>query len=500
MKIESKIGKESSITFAGLLYGNINRYVYTAMLARWVGPEFLGIYSLANAIVLLSEVIAKMGIETGVVRYIGMLSLEDDYEKIKDIILSAFKMVFIFSISIMLISLLLSDYIALTIFNGSILLKQAIIIFSLTIPFNCLTLISAHATQGFKLLKYKTFVTQFIKPTVLFASAFFVIHFFSKDLTILVPMVATSLVGFLCMSYFLNKIIQIKPTTYLKGSFNYDLLKFSSPLMFVSILQTLMHWMDILMIGYFIDAEAVGYYQPAVRTAGLLQAILLSFLSIYTPMISQFFKEQNFEKMSKIYKMVTRWLILSSLPIAIIFLIFTENLMALFGSQYIASSNILAILTIATFFQAVFGVAAPTLSMTGHTKLVLYNTLSVFIINLLLNSFLIPMMGPKGAAFSTLISLILIGIVRVIQVQYILKINFFSIKLIKPFIAAGITTSLLLIVKSYIVNFNELLTLLLATLLCLGSYLILMWVFRLENEDREFLKGLKIIRKNLFND
>ena len=182
MKIASKIGKESSITFSGLLYGNLNRYIYTAMLARWVGPEFLGIYSLANAVVLLFEVIAKMGIETGVVRYIGMLSLENDYEKIKDIILSAFKMVFIFSIFIMLISLLLSDYLALTIFNGSILLKQAIIVFSLTIPFNSLTLISAHATQGFKLLKYKTFVTQFIKPTVLFASAFFMIHFFVKTI------------------------------------------------------------------------------------------------------------------------------------------------------------------------------------------------------------------------------------------------------------------------------------------------------------------------------
>ena len=43
MKIASKIGKESSITFSGLLYGNLNRYIYTAMLARWVGPEFLGI-------------------------------------------------------------------------------------------------------------------------------------------------------------------------------------------------------------------------------------------------------------------------------------------------------------------------------------------------------------------------------------------------------------------------------------------------------------------------
>jgi hypothetical protein len=44
------------------------------------------------------------------------------------------------------------------------------------------------------------------------------------------------------------------------------------------------------------------------------------------------------------------------------------------------------------------------------------------------------------------------------------------------------------------------LTLLLATLICLGTYLILMWVLRLENEDKEFLKGLKIIRENLFND
>ena len=34
--------------------------------------------------------------------------------------------------------------------------NPSIIVFSLTIPFNSLTLISAHATQGFKLLKYKT--------------------------------------------------------------------------------------------------------------------------------------------------------------------------------------------------------------------------------------------------------------------------------------------------------------------------------------------------------
>ena len=72
--------------------------------------------------------------------------------------------------------------------------------------------------------------------------------------------------------------------------------------MFVTILQTLMHWMDILMLDIFVNAETVGYYHPAVRTAGLLQALLLSFLSIYSPMFSQFYKEKNKEKMLNIYK------------------------------------------------------------------------------------------------------------------------------------------------------------------------------------------------------
>ena len=52
MNIAKKVAKESSITFTGLLYGNLNRYLYTALLARWVGPEFLGIYSIANSIML----------------------------------------------------------------------------------------------------------------------------------------------------------------------------------------------------------------------------------------------------------------------------------------------------------------------------------------------------------------------------------------------------------------------------------------------------------------
>ena len=53
------------------------------MLARWVGPEFLGIYSIANAIILILEVLSKMGIETGIMRFVSRLNPRRDYKKFK---------------------------------------------------------------------------------------------------------------------------------------------------------------------------------------------------------------------------------------------------------------------------------------------------------------------------------------------------------------------------------------------------------------------------------
>ena len=103
MNVATKIAKESTITFSGMLYGNINRYLYTALLARWVGPEYLGIYSLANAIMLISEVLAKMGLETGIMRFVSQLNPEIDGKKIRSIIGSALKMTIFSSCIIMFI-------------------------------------------------------------------------------------------------------------------------------------------------------------------------------------------------------------------------------------------------------------------------------------------------------------------------------------------------------------------------------------------------------------
>ena len=494
MNTASKIAKETTVTFSGLVYGNFNRYLYSALLARWVGAEFLGIYSLANAIMLISEVVAKMGLETGVMRFVSRLNPELDQEKIQKIIASALKMTTIFSLVIMVALIISSGAIVTNILNEPPLLKLVIIIFAITIPFNALTLVSAFATQGFKRLKYKILVTQFLNPTLLLTTMVICYWFISAESALMAPMLITGIIGFFVMLGVLKKVTGVSNNQIMKAKVDTSLFNFSYPLMFVTILQTFMHWMDILMLGYFTDATTVGLYHPAARTAGLLQALLLSFISIYAPMMAQFHREGDRKKMDDTYKLVSRWLLMCAIPISAIFIIFPGKVMLLFGPEYLPSAKILVILTGATFIQAIFGAAGPTLSMSGHTKLVLWNTIGAFALNFGLNIFLIPNYGIIGAAIATLTSLIVVGFARTIEVSVILKMNFFDRKVIKPIFAGIAVFTGLLLIKDFIMPFHTLITLLSAGIFSVGSFGLIMWILKIEDEDLDFFKGLSVLK------
>ena len=497
MNTASKIAKETTITFSGLVYGNINRYLYTALLARWVGVEFLGIYSLANSIMLISEVLAKMGLETGVMRFVSRLNPEVDQKNIQETIASALRMTAIFSLIIMVALIVSSGFIVKDILNEPPILKLVIIIFAITIPFNALTNVSAFATQGFKKLKYKILVTQLLNPTLLFVTMVVCYFFISTISAIMVPMLFTGIVGFLVMTMVLKRVSGIRNNQIRDTGFNIRLLKFSYPLMFVTMLGTLMHWMDILMLGYFTDVSTVGLYHPAARTAGLLQALLLSFLSIYAPMASQFHGERNHQKLGDTYRLVSRWLLMSALPISAVFILFPKKVLLLFGPAYLESSQILIILTVATLIQAAFGAAGPTLSMSGHTKLVLWNTIGAFTLNIGFNIWLIPEYGIIGAAMATLVSLLVLGLVRVIEVAIILKMNFVNMKFMKPIFSGFLTYLVLIVLKPLLMNYHTLITLGLAGLTSFSIFGFFIWIMRIESEDKDFLYGLGVIKETI---
>ena len=159
--------------------------------------------------------------------------------------------------------------------------------------------------------------------------------------------------------------------------------------------------------------------------------------------------------------------------------------------------SVLTVLTVSTLIQAFFGAASPTLGMSGFARLVLVNTTIAFVFNFSLNYYLIPLYGNLGAAYATLITMTLVGLLRSIQVRLYLKMNFLSSKMIKPLVAGTATYFCLIQTKIYFENIHYFMELIVGCLSCIAIYSLLIWIMKIEEEDKSFIAGFGIIKEGL---
>ncbi len=473
--------------------GQAFRYIFTSLLARWAGVELLGIYSLANAVTRISEVIAKLGLDQGILRKV---SREGNLESKQKAILSALKMGSISGLIFMLIQIALAGFLAENIFNQSSLLTKVIALHAISLPFYIIIHISAFSTQAFKLLKYKIVVTEIQNPLILLLAMVVCYFLYSAESAIIIPVVLSAVLGCITITIFLKKVSGTNILYVKKGMFNRDLLNYSLPIMFMSILGTVLHWTDVIMLGYFTDPATIGIYHPAARTAGIVRIILLSFAGIYGPIMAEMYAKKQAVEMNDLFKLVTRWIITFALPFTVLILLYPKKVMLIFGSEFINGYPILMILVTAAFIQAVFGIGGTTLNMTGFPKINLINTVIACGLNFVLNIILIPNMEGMGAAFATLITLGFIALIRGFQNWKLLDLVPFSWKLIKPLCAGIIAAGLGYYLKMFIMPYHTMLTLLCAGFVIFVVFFTVLWMFGLDENDNGLLVGVRIILNN----
>jgi O-antigen/teichoic acid export membrane protein len=488
-----KLAKEATISFVGLGYGHGFRYIFTALLARWVGLEYLGIYSLANSITRIAEVIGRAGLDEGILRSVGMKDTTNEKAVIYSEVRAAVKMGLVFALLMMTVQIVLSDWLVTKVFTGTSLLKTVIIINAITLPFCILTSISAFTTQGFRLLKYKIFVSSILNPTILVLSLIATYFLFSNELAIIIPTVISTIVGFFVIVKFLRRLTGVHFGSVIKAKFDWKLLKFSTPLMFAMVIGTILNWTDIMMLGFFMDIESVGLYHPAARTAGLIRVILLAFSGIYMPMLAQYFSKNDPIHMQMLIKLVARWILTLAIPCLILLLTFPSKVMLLFGVHYVEAQYVLQILAIAIFIQTISGIGGSTLVVTGYPKVNLYNALVALGVNIGLNIILIPQFGITGAALATLISLLIIAVARIVEIRLLNQLTLVNLKYLKPIIAGAVTTIVILFARPIIMEYHTLITLACAIFLIVLVYFSVLWIQHFDQDDRDVWSAILAI-------
>lgn len=481
----STIVKGAGIGFMGTIAGTGLKYLFELIVARNLGADLFGVFFLGFTIFKLLERISTLGLHNGVLRYVSLYRGVGDVERMKGTILLSLRIVIAVAIGIAAFMVLLSDTVAISVFNQpslSMLLK----IFAIGIIFTAITEIFVFSTQAFQVIKYKAIVRMLFEPglRILFiAIAFFLLWRLNGVVFVFdVSLVLGSILSF----YYLNKIFpQIADKKIHPVYEGKRLLSFSWPLFFVGFFNLILVQINTLMLGYFKSSGEVGIYGAAQRTAFLIIIVLGSFNDIFAPIISDLYNRKEQEKLNNLFKIVTKWIFTASLPLFLILVLFSREILGLWGSEYTAGTVCLVIICVAQLINCSVGSVGYMIMMTGRTKVNLINTLAMFVVTIIAGLILIPRYGILGAAFSTAVSITFINLISLVEIYVILKMHPYRLDFYKPVLSGVIAVLAIFPLKKFIFHSLDPIFLLMAgsaSLLVIYAFFILL--LKIEKEEK----------------
>lgn len=494
------IAKSSMIIFISVLLSKIFSYIYRVIISR-LGPNDYGTLSIALAVFGIIGGLTMLGTETGLVKFIS--SYDQRKDQIKGVIYDSIRFVLPLSVILSILLFIFADYIAIDFFRNEklgILLK----ILAVFAPINALRKIFLNSLIGFKKPQYETIakaITENLSKVIITAILILLGYQLAGAIMGYVLSILVSLImAYYFLRYktfnFFDKSIKEEYST--KEFYEYSLPLLLSIIVFIFIL-----WTDTLLLGYFRNAAEVGIYNAAMPTAQLLFIFPNALMVIFLPVISSI-KDLKSEEFAKIFKTVTKWVILINIIPLALFLIYSKQILNIvFGQAYVQGSVTLIILSIGFFLSYSVLASNNILLALNKTKLVFLNNLIAAIANLLLNIILIPRYGIAGAAIATSISFIIMAMLMFSEAYALTRIFPFNLNALK--IILSITVPVLIINKIVLMyKINTIQSMVITSVILMVLYASLLIMTKaLEKEDYLILNSLykKIgIRINFVDD
>jgi O-antigen/teichoic acid export membrane protein len=196
--------------------------------------------------------------------------------------------------------------------------------------------------------------------------------------------------------------------------------RFTAPRAFQGIFQVTIIWLNILLVGALISQHAAGIF-AAVSKLALVGAFALEGTRLaISPQVSASLARHEPRRAATLYQDATRWLMLATWPVYIIFAVFPAVVLGIFGSRYIPGAAALAVLSVAMLANLGTGNVTVVLLMGGKSSWGAINTGAALIVNIGLNLLLIPHLGILGAAIAWGAGIVVDNVAALIELRWVL--------------------------------------------------------------------------------
>ncbi len=398
-EILEKAIKVFSIRIFGYIFG----FLFVWILSNKYGAKNQGIFSISFLFLSVGSMVAKLGVETSLVKWIANSS---SFSMKKDAYLKSIYLVLISSSIISVILFVLSPFIALM--YDKPLIENSLKIAAITIPFFCVIDVSGSYFKGEKKTTTYSLYVQLLKffvPFVVILSFFF-FSFGFIEVPILSYFFGIFIVSIIIVCHL--KTILYKEKRKKVSFYSYKIMISESyPMMVSSAIVMIMSWSDIFILGFYVSEEKIGMYNVAVKLATLVAFVYNAVSTILTPKIAGFYNKNQIDTLKETINFSAKLMIICGLPIFLILFLFPEFFLSFFGEEYLKAKSVLRILLIAQFVNVLTGSVGPIMQMTGNQKKLQNLIIISLICNLVFSSILVNFYGMVGVAVASAFGMIL---------------------------------------------------------------------------------------------
>lgn len=473
--------KGGSISFAGRIFEYVIRFGFSILVARAIGAEQYGLYTLGLAVVPIVSMLALLGLQTGVVAYLAPAIRQRDETRIWGIIQVCVGLPTVLSILFGILLFVLAEPVAILGFHEPQLIPILRIV-SLDIPLEAMGFIAYQIIISYKKPKYSVLTNNLFLPLAKLLLTVVFLALGMEVLGVVTAHVIASALALALMIYYINKLFPLNRPLRAAKRNTRQLLQYSLPVHLGWVLNTVRGTLETLVLGFVGLTTGVGIFAVAGRLSTLGTMFFLAIGNISTPIIADFHNRGEIGLLKKLYQTTTKWLVMFNVPLFLFLVLFSKPLLSIFGSDFTYGAPALIVLAIGNLVYTGTGLGANILDMTNHTKVNSANSALLVIITITTDLLLIPRWGVIGAAAASAFSTVIVNVMCLIEVHLLLKMLPYELAILKPILAGMIAAAITILLNHYLV-LPPILYLLVGGTVLWGVYALALTIFGFSEEE-----------------
>ncbi len=383
----SQAAKNSSWQLFANIIAKMGSLAFTIVIARILEPEIYGLYALAISTILFLGLFSDLGLFSTFITFISKnIDEKPRLSKRYANYLTKLKffLVFFSSFMLLILSKWISSYYNKPIFYA---LLAGIIYIPCSSFFSWVSNIFI-AKNKFNVILIKELIFQFLRLTIVPLSIIFILKDISNNYSVIVWIILMLSICYLIAIIFTviksrrSKFSKIKDKEKLSNENKKEIFKFALPLGITALASSFYGYIDVIMLGHYVDPSHIAYYQAALNLINSA-SMILAFMGIaLLPIFSRLSKADSKELFRR-----SRLVLFTISICALVFTILTSKYLILivYGDKYFQSIVYLQIFSIMLLFVPIIELYVNYYMANKRTNIIAISLITSTILNVILN-------------------------------------------------------------------------------------------------------------------